>query len=60
MVRRHWWVISGLLVLGLSVPLGWTDSIDDFIGHHQLYPAFDKLGRGVSNALLGWRRFQRP
>ena len=54
MVRRHWWVISGLLVLGLSVPLGWTDSIDDFIGHHQLHPAFDKLGRGVSNALLGW------
>ena len=54
MVRRHWWVISGLLVLGLSVPLGWTDSIDDFIGHHQLHPAFDKLGRGVSNTLLGW------
>ncbi len=64
MVRRHWWMISGLLVLGLSVSLGWTDSassapqtpdhIDDFVGRHDFHPAFDKLGRGVSNALFGW------
>lgn len=54
MVRRHWWVISGLLVLGLSAPLGWTDSLDDFFGPHQPHPAFDKFGRGVSNALFGW------
>ena len=54
MARRHWWMINGLLVLGLSVPLGWTDSIDDFFGPHQPHPAFDKFGRGVSNALFGW------
>jgi putative exosortase-associated protein (TIGR04073 family) len=30
------------------------DQIDTCVGHQQLHPILDKLGRGVSNALFGW------
>jgi putative exosortase-associated protein (TIGR04073 family) len=58
------WLVMGLIVLVLEIPLGWAESsssepagpdrIDHFAGHHRLHPAFDKLGRGVANALFGW------
>ncbi len=41
------WAQSDTPVLG-------RDQVDDFLGQQHVYPAFDKLGRGVSNALGGW------
>jgi len=53
-----------LLVLAVGVPVGWTESsstapkgsdrVEEFLGRHQMHPAFDKLGRGVANTLFGW------
>lgn len=31
-----------------------ADRVDTWLAQHNLHPAFDKLGRGVSNFLLGW------
>ena len=54
-------IAIGLLLL--LAPCGWADStgwapprdqVDDFMGKQNFYPAFDKLGRGVTNALGGW------
>ena len=30
------------------------DRVDELIGRYNLNPAFEKLGRGVSNLFLGW------
>ena len=31
-----------------------SDRVDELMGHYNLYPAFDKAGRGASNFLGGW------
>ncbi|MBI4341082.1 MAG: exosortase system-associated protein, TIGR04073 family [Candidatus Omnitrophica bacterium] len=33
---------------------GSQDRVDEILGRYNLYPAFEKLGRGASNALGGW------
>ena len=33
---------------------GGQDRVDELIGHYNLYPAFEKLGRGLANLLGGW------
>ncbi len=30
------------------------DLVDDTLGHYHMHPAFDKLGRGITNGLMGW------
>jgi len=30
------------------------DRVEEMLGRYNLHPAFEKLGRGASNALLGW------
>ena len=57
-------MMSLILVLGSSVPIGRTDQspsapagqdrVDQLMGRYNLHPAFEKLGRGVSNAIGGW------
>jgi putative exosortase-associated protein (TIGR04073 family) len=59
---RRW--IIGLLCAGAFVaPAVWAretkppvggDRIDEAMGRYNMYPALDKLGRGVSNTLMGW------
>ena len=39
---------------GLPPAQGGADRVDAMLGRYNLQPAFEKLGRGVSNALLGW------
>jgi putative exosortase-associated protein (TIGR04073 family) len=54
-------IAVGLLTLGVLPgwanntlpPSGW-EKVDEFMGRQNFYPAFDKLGRGVSNTLGGW------
>ena len=58
------WVFLGLLIMGLGTAGAWADQpaptsggrdrVDEMMGRYNLSPAFTKLGRGVSNALLGW------
>lgn len=31
-----------------------SDQVDQLMARYNLHPSFEKLGRGVSNALLGW------
>ena len=31
-----------------------ADQVDQMLGRYNLYPAFEKLGRGTANALGGW------
>jgi len=31
-----------------------SDRVEELMIRHNLHPAFEKLGRGVANALLGW------
>ena len=60
----HRWVVSLILILALSAPLVWAreeapapqghDRVDELMLHYNLHPAFEKLGRGVSNTLFGW------
>ena len=67
MTRTSWWItlgLVGLFVVSAHVPCGWTeadrspyhgqDQVDELLGRYNLHPAFDKLGRGLSNALGGW------
>jgi len=64
MTRSGRWVILGLLIMGLgtagalayaAAPMSeGRDRVDEFMGRHNLSPAFTKLGRGVSNLLFGW------
>jgi putative exosortase-associated protein (TIGR04073 family) len=58
------WLALGLLVVGIGTTSAWADDgapmaggrdrVDEMMGRYNLAPAFSKLGRGVSNALLGW------
>ncbi len=66
MSRRPRWMAVGLLIamtVGVSTaradeatvaPSGGQDRVDEMLGRYNLQPAFEKLGRGVSNALFGW------
>jgi putative exosortase-associated protein (TIGR04073 family) len=64
MGQIRWGLISLLVVLAAGAPVGWTESsstapkgpdrVEEFLGRHQLHPAFGKLGRGVANTLFGW------
>lgn len=45
---------AGTAAEELPSPIGGQDRVDQLMGRYNLHPAFDKLGRGVSNALLGW------
>lgn len=31
-----------------------SDRVDELMGHYNLYPAFEKAGRGAANLLGGW------
>lgn len=52
------------LLLCLGAPGAWgesdhevsasPDQVEQFMTQHNLYPAFDKLGRGVANLFGGW------
>ena len=66
-IRRSWTLVALLgLVLGISLvswadndadshrPLTDTDYVDTTLGKYGLHPAFEKLGRGISNILGGW------
>ena len=65
-MRAMWWGLLGVLVLcGMGLTPGvWAqpnatatgggDQVDALIGHYNLHPAIEKLGRGVTNALGGW------
>ena len=64
MKRRCCWLILGLLMVGIGSVCAWADDgapmaggqdrVDAMMSRYNLGPAFEKLGRGVSNALLGW------
>lgn len=60
--RRLGIKILVLVIVGLS-PMGptafaaegaGTDQVDSLMARYDLHPAFEKLGRGVSNFLGGW------
>ncbi len=49
--------IAGLSLMGatvLAAESGGTDQVDSLMSRYNLHPAFEKLGRGVSNFLGGW------
>ena len=58
------WLMSLVCALGLGMlpvwaetppaPVGGQDRVDEMMGRYNLNPAFEKLGRGVSNAVGGW------
>ncbi len=60
---RGWW-LSLILALCVRAPLSWAqeasfaqephDRVEDLMTRYNLHPAFEKLGRGLSNALGGW------
>lgn len=68
-MRTHGWRI-GMLSLGLMLALGLPivgaadtppgsttsskDQVDELMTRYNLHPAFEKLGRGLSNTFGGW------
>jgi len=64
MTKSGRWLILGLLIMSLGMASAWADEpvptsgghdrVDEVMGRYNLSPAFTKLGRGVSNLLLGW------
>ena len=58
------WLIVGVLLIGMGTAdvwaeysepaIGGQDRVDAMMSRYNLGPAFTKLGRGVSNFLLGW------
>ena len=63
MTRRIGGVLAGMLLSAVSATAlaaeGRTvaespDQVDQALARYNLYPAFEKLGRGVGNALMGW------
>lgn len=59
-----WRRLSGIAVVAVCVgaSAAWAelpqrpaqDRVDEVMGRYNLHPAFNKLGRGVANALGGW------
>ena len=64
MKAAHRWMVSGMLALCLGTPLARSqdspsrprgqDRVEEVMGRYNLHPSFEKLGRGLSNALGGW------
>jgi len=64
MKRAPPWLVSVLIVGALGSPVHGADEaltpaqpqdkLDELMVKYNLHPAFEKLGRGVSNALGGW------
>ena len=64
MKATYRWLVLGLLITGIGTVNGWADydepttggqdRVDAMMSRYNLGPAFTKLGRGVSNFLLGW------
>ena len=64
MRRVQRWILSVLCAASLGALPLWADAppataegqdrVDEMMGRYNLHPAFEKLGRGVSNALAGW------
>jgi len=58
------WLVVGVILIGMGTANGWAeynepttgghDRVDAMMSRYNLGPAFTKLGRGVSNVLLGW------
>lgn len=53
------WLAASLGTCGVAAdespaPSGGADRVDVIMGRYNLQPAFEKLGRGASNALFGW------
>jgi len=44
---------AGPVAVAAAAPAG-EDRVDEMLGRYNLHPAFEKLGRGASNALGGW------
>ena len=61
-MRGGW--LSAMLMVCVSVPVAWTqeassvrephDRVEELMTRYHLHPAFEKLGRGVSNVVGGW------
>jgi putative exosortase-associated protein (TIGR04073 family) len=49
-----WIGLPGAWAQDPSGVAGGRDRVDEMLGRYNLHPAFDKLGRGVSNAFFGW------
>ena len=50
----HRWMISLVLAVSVGTPVAQgKDQVDEVMGRYNLHPAFQKLGRGVSNILGG-------
>jgi len=64
MSDRRCWFIGLACLVGVGILPVWADTlppavgrqdrVDEMMGRYNLYPAFEKLGRGLSNALMGW------
>ena len=66
MTTGHRWGIILACVCWLTVPRAWGqsegmtpppvehDRVDEALGRYNLHPAFEKLGRGLSNTFGGW------
>lgn len=64
MKTNNRWLIIGVFLLGMGTSHAWAeygtpttggpDRVDAMMSRYNLGPAFTKLGRGVSNVLLGW------
>ena len=59
------WAIGCAVLLFIGMPMAQAeqdepqlpkgpDRVDEMMARYNLHPAFEKLGRGASNALLGW------
>ena len=59
------WSAAIMLSLSLGISLVWAeygdatpppaqDRVDQVMGRYNLQPSFEKLGRGLANALFGW------
>ena len=61
LMHRWGWLVA--IAVWLAAAPAWSetpppragqDRIDEMFNRYNLHPAFHKLGRGLSNALLGW------
>lgn len=64
MKTSYRWLVVGVILIGMGTANVWAeydepttggqDRVDAMMSRYNLGPAFTKLGRGVSNVLLGW------